>query len=47
MTETLMGHNRTDLWADNRLSQGWDMIGIQMGHNGMGCDRDMDGVLQG
>ena len=23
------------------------MIGIQMGHNGMGCDSDMDGVLQG
>ena len=23
------------------------MIGIQMGHNGMGCDRDMDGLLQG
>ena len=23
------------------------MIGIQMGHNGMGCNKNMDGVLQG
>ena len=54
-----MGHDRdTDgtyqdralqgyLWADNRMSQRWDMTGILMGHNGMACNSDMDGVLQG
>lgn len=40
------------LWADNRMSQGWDMTGILMGHNGwhvtgiwMGCYRV--GIQQG
>ena len=53
-----MGHDRdTDgtcqdkalqgyLWADNRMSPRWDMIGIQMGHNGMACNRDMDGCYR-